>query len=71
MIFVFWKLYPSLYRTHSVILPIIMLTLAIATTLTCLSITLQFASGHHVLDEIDVPSRPMRLSISDSSSELL
>jgi YVTN family beta-propeller protein len=45
-----------------------MLTVAIAATLTCLTVTLQFASGHHVLDEIDVPSRPMRLSISDSSS---
>lgn len=48
-----------------------MLTVAIATTLTCLTITLQFASGHHVLDEIDVPSRPMRLSISDSSSDTI
>ena len=59
------KLYSSLYRTHSVILPIIILVALIAITFGCLTTTPQFVSGHHVLDEIDVPSRPMRLSISN------
>lgn len=68
---VFRKLYPSLYRTRSVILLIVMLIAAISTTLACFAIMLQFASGHHVLDEIDIPSRPMRLSISESSSDTI
>ena len=59
------KLYSSLYGTHSVILPIIILVALIAITFGCLTTRTQFVSGHHVLDEIDVPSRPMRLSISD------
>jgi DNA-binding beta-propeller fold protein YncE len=31
----------------------------------------QFVSAHHVLDEIDVPSRPMRLSISEDSRDII
>lgn len=40
-------------------------------TLAYLAITLQLASGHHVLNEIDVPSRPMRLSISNNGSDII
>lgn len=48
-----------------------MLLAITAATFACLSITLQFASGHHVLNEIDVSSRPMGLSISEDDSDII
>jgi YVTN family beta-propeller protein len=62
----FRKIDSSFFQTHSIMSLIIML-LAI-TAATGLASMLQFADGHHVLDEIDVPSRPMRLSISDDGN---
>ena len=52
------------FQARSVTLLIVTL-LALTVTTTIVTIMPQFVSGHHVLDEIDVPSRPMRLSISD------
>lgn len=68
---IFSKLYSSLFPIPTVMLLIVMLTAAIAATFACLTVTIQFASGHHVLNEIDVPSRPMRLSISDNRSDIM
>ncbi len=48
-----------------------MLLAITAATFACLALTLQLASGHHVLNEIDVPSRPMRLSISNNGSDII
>lgn len=56
------------FRAHSVMLLIVTL-LAVTITTTIITIMPQFVSGHHVLDEIDVPSRPMRLSISEDSRD--
>ena len=68
---IFRKIDSSYFQIHFVTSLIIMLLAITAATFACLAITLQLASGHHVLNEIDVPSRPMRLSISNNGSDII
>ena len=58
------KINLSFFKTGSVTSLLVML-LAITALLAAQVTMLQLVNGHHVLDEIDVPNRPMRLSISD------
>jgi YVTN family beta-propeller protein len=61
------KINSSFFKTGFMTsLPVMLLAIT-AALLAAQATMLQLVNGHHVLDEIDVPNRPMRLSISDDA----